>query len=162
MAYVISCSRRDDHRLNRSGVSEYLTSIPHIRRSDLAGTVHFEYLNNDTGVSCWFDLLDRAGPDAGTIPKGSTEEALTVSLNLFRPHFFALEVMPLLETLCHALDLLISDTQCQAVAPEEVDTSLLIERWAVTNLAFTRYLGRRHAAPMVKPYLPHPEALNSW
>jgi hypothetical protein len=119
----------------------------------------FEYLNKDTGVSCWFEVFDPSSRDPLAIPEGFTEVGLGVFTSLFRPSFFALEVMPMVETMCRALDLLIIDPPC---APEEVHATQLIERWDAKNATLTRYLARREPAIIVKPYLPQAHSVDSW
>lgn len=61
-------------------------------------------MNASTGVYCYLRLDDDD-------TEGARGESLCFSLNYNRPTFFALETLPLVESLCKRFQLLVEDPQ---------------------------------------------------
>ena len=130
--------------------------------TDRGCTSVFVYRNPDTGVYCWFDLCDSAFDD--TLPRVGEviEVGLSMTLNTFRPQFFALEAMPILERVCDQLGLLIVDPQVEHGNAEEPVADLLVQRWIKKNSGLARYLAHRNGVPILKPYLPVAQSVEAW
>jgi hypothetical protein len=90
------------------------------------------------------------------------ELGLSMTLSTFRPQFFALEVMPILEKICGQLGLFIIDPQGERGDPEEAVADLLVQRWVKKNAGLARYLAHRNSVPILKPYLPVAQSIEAW
>lgn len=124
-------------------------------RSDDGSLLQFEYSNAATGVYCLFDLLTRIDPEVEELPLPSPYQGvgLSVSINFLRPHFFALEVMPIVSSVANFLNLSLYDAQEDKVYPSNVTPDVLIRNWVEHNGRATRAIALDAEEPITKPYL---------
>src|SRR5215217_2449630 len=107
----------------------------------------YAFVNPDTGVYCYFRVAER---------DHSNVKSLCFSLNYNRPTFFALETMPLVESLCQQFHLLVEDPQEEFVGPASLQS--LIDSWKIHNQRAVKAL---KAQGMALNYIPESKA-NEW
>jgi hypothetical protein len=122
----------------------------------------FTYRNPETGVYGYFDLYDPLQCPPLTTAQGLRSSGLTITLNLLRPSFFALELMPVIEQLCRRLGLVVIDPQSDIHQIEEADADRLAQRWNARNQGLVRYLAQRPGLRILRPYLSLSHSLESW
>lgn len=132
-------------------------------RSIDGSLIQFEYSDPATGVYCLFHLstecqIEQEGP---VLPDSHVGAGLSVSINFVRPHFFALEVMPIVLSVADSLGLFLYDPQADRMHAPGTDSEILIQSWIEHNDRVTRGLAREKE-PIRKPYLPREQSLYWW
>lgn len=152
-------------RLDIKAVRAWMLNLNHIEelRADDGSLLQFAYSNEATGFYCLFDLLTRTDPEVEELPMPSPYRGvgLSVSINFLRPHFFALEVMPIVSSAASFLNLSLYDSQEDKVYPPNVAPDVLIGNWVEHNGRATRATALNEEAPIRKPYLSS-EQSNYW
>ena len=73
------------------------------------------YENEQTGVYFSIDRDEEPDPEGTCIPDGYFDLSLSFNLNFLRPQVFALEAMPMIESLQHDLQILAVDDKLKKV-----------------------------------------------
>jgi len=133
--------------LAREAVLNHLDQFPHFERQELTDSA-FDYALADRRTGVYFYL--------GIDERQSKVKSLSFSLNYNRPTFFALESLPLAESLCRTFDLLLEDPQAGSVGPTSVDA--LVRSWRIHNEGAVKAL---KAQGMAKVFMPEFKA-NEW
>jgi hypothetical protein len=110
--------RGDD--LPFDSILKHLDQHLNFQRQDFSDGGGYAFVNPDTGVYCYFRVAER-----------DHVKSLCFSLNYNRPTFFALETMPLVESLCQQFHLLVEDPQEEFVGPASRQS--LIDSWKIHN-----------------------------
>lgn len=134
--------------LARDGVLNHLDQFPHFERQELTDSA-FDYALVDPRTGVYFYL--------GLEERQSRVKSLSLSLNYNRPAFFALESLPLAESLCRKFDLLLEDPQENTVGPTSVDA--LVTSWRIHNEAAVKAL---KAQGMAQIFVPESKANDWW
>lgn len=136
--------------MSLDAIIEHLGNFPHLQRQQLPDA-GFDYalVNSATGVYCYFGFDKRNEADTHV-------KSLRFSLNYNRPTFFALETMPLVESLCRQFQLMVEDHQEDSVGPVSLEG--LIDSWKIHNEKAVRAL---KATGMSLNYMPETRA-NEW
>ncbi len=133
-------------------------------RSDDGALIQFEYRNPETGVYCLFDLhmtLADEQEESLVLPDPYVSAGLSVSINFLRPHFFAVELMPLISLLARSLEVSLYDPQEDRIYPPNTSSDTLTKTWIEHNRRVTD--GMAHAdRPITKPYLTLEQSLYWW
>lgn len=139
---------RGDH-LALDALLRHLDTYPQFQRQDLHNEdFGYSFLNPATGVY-WYLRVDDAA-DSGPGP-------VYISLNYNRPTFFALETLPLVESLCKHFQLLVEDPQEDVVGP--ASSNDLIKSWRIHNERAVKAL---EARGMALNYMPERKANDWW
>jgi len=125
----------------------------------------FEYNNPITGVYCLFDLttedeIESESPIVPIVPN-ELRPSMSVSVNFLRPHFFALEVMPIVAGVATSLGLFIYDPQEERTHAPGISPNVLIETWIAHNDRATKAVANDDD-PIRKPYLARDLSLYWW
>jgi hypothetical protein len=152
-------------QIDNSRLHEHVKGLEHVTesRSNDGRLIQFEYSNPATGVYCLFDLHTALGnepEEALVIPDEYRNSGLSVSINFLRPHFFALESMPIVSGVADSLDLSLYDPQEGRVYAPETPSEVLIESWMKHNEWATQATAK-HDEPIL-PYLPREQSLYWW
>lgn len=104
------------------------------------------YENEDTGVYFYFELI---GPDE----KDDLGTWAIFNLNLYRPHYFALEAIPHLERFIAEFNLVVDDPQIDGMNRGEFSGDLFLKAWDASNkFAYAAILNQEGA--LAPPSLP--------
>jgi hypothetical protein len=120
-----------DLRRHMNGL-EYVTEA----RSDDGSPIQFEYGHPATGVYCLFDVSTRVeleNEEALVLPDPYVSMGMSVSINFLRPHFFALESMPIVSGVAASLGLSLYDPQDDRVHAPGTSSEVLIRSWIEHN-----------------------------
>ncbi|HEY0727957.1 MAG TPA: hypothetical protein VGD38_07815 [Pyrinomonadaceae bacterium] len=131
-----------------ANVLEHLDNYPEFERQELPDSA-YALVNPSTGVYCYFRLDD----DDTASSRG---KSLCFSLNYNRQTFFALETLPLVESLCKRFQLVVEDPQEEVVGPASLNE--LIKSWRVHN---ERAVKSIEAQGMALNYM-HESKANEW
>ena len=134
--------------LTLANVLEHFDRYPEFQRQELPESA-YALVNASTGVYCYLRLDDDD-------TEGARGESLCFSLNYNRPTFFALETLPLVESLCKRFQLLVEDPQEEVVGPASFGE--LIKSWRVHN---ERAVKAIKAQGMALNYM-HESKANEW
>ena len=136
MSFDLYFCREDNSIPSIEELKEYFsTASPFFKVNDLNdGGVESFYENEATGVHCTFSYSPL---DAQEL-EGYGSSGLSFNLNYLRPSFFAYETMPLVEAFCKRFDLLVEDSQEEAVHQGNADR--LIASWCAHNTSATRLM----------------------
>lgn len=121
-----------------------------------SGDLRVLYVNQVTGVYCWFDCQPQApGPDGA----GLQYTGVSFGLNYGRPSFFALEAMAEVEAFAAHFDLLVEDPQDEPggrgpKAPRVRSAAELVASWQRANSQALPLFGM--------PYLPRARSDSFW
>jgi hypothetical protein len=153
-------------QLDLSRVQQYMTSQEYTTesRSDDGSLIQFEYTEPETGVYCLFDVLTTAKieqQESLALPDSHVNTGLSVSINFLRPHFFALELMPIISRLAGSLGLSLYDPQEDRIYPPGTPSEILIQTWIEHNRRATQAMAQT-GQPIRKPYLAREQALYWW
>ncbi len=145
---------------------QHVKGLEHVTesRSNDGSLIQFEYSNPATGVYCLFDLptaVDIEQEEALVIPDAYVNLGLSVSINFLRPHFFALESMPIVLGVADSLGLSLYDPQEDRVYAPETPSEILIRSWMKHNEWATQAMAKDDE-PILKPYLPREQSLYWW
>jgi hypothetical protein len=136
--------------LGLAAIFSHLDQHPGFQRQQISGPdFGCAYVNQATGVYCYLDIHEHH-PNDGYV------KSLAFSLNYNRPAFFALETMPLVESLCRQFQLLVEDPQEEFVGPASLPD--LINSWKIHNERAVKAL---KADGMPLNYMPESKA-NEW
>lgn len=136
---------RGDH-LPFDSIFKHLDQHLNFQRQDFSNG-GYAFVNQATGVYCYFRVDER---------DHSNVRSLCFSLNYNRPTFFALETMPLVESLCQQFRLLVEDPLEDFVGPASLQN--LIDSWKVHNERAVKAL---KAQGVTLNYIPESKA-NEW
>ena len=153
-------------RVGEDALLRHMEALPNTNssQSDDGHLRQFEYVGPATGVYCLFDLASEVegdGQDGPSLPGGYVQSGLSVSINFLRPHFFALEIMPIVAGIADALDLTVYDPQAELMYERGTSPDVLVGSWISHNDSVTRGLAMK-VDPIRKPYLPRDQALYWW
>lgn len=162
MAYELWCCCADHGYITCSTIAQYLRQLPNTTELVRPEGREFTYKNADTGVYGYFDLYDSPARESLTTAQRLCNAPLTIIVNLLRPSFFALELMPVVEHLCRRLGLAVIDPQSDFHQFEEADADRLTRRWNAKNQGLARYLAQRPGLPILRPYLSVSRSLETW
>jgi hypothetical protein len=162
VAYELWCCCADHGYITCSTIAQHLKQLPNTTESLRPEGLEFTYKNADTGVYGYFDLFDSAARQSLTPAQYLCNAGLTITVNLLRPSFFALELMPIVEHLCRRLGLVVVDPQSDFQQFEEADADRLTRRWNAKNQGLARYLAQRPGLQIVRPYLSVSRSLETW
>lgn len=110
---------RGDH-ISRDALFPHLDKYPDFQRRNFADDdFGYSFLNPATGVYWYLRTAEHR------------TESLCITLNYNRPTFFALETLPVVESLCKHFQLLIEDPQEDFIGPASFNE--LIKSWRVHN-----------------------------
>lgn len=124
----------------------HLDQYPHFQRRKFSDDdFGYSFLNPATGVY-WY-----------LITAEDRTDSLCVTLNYNRPTFFALETLPVVESLCKHFQLLIEDPQEDFIGPASFDE--LIKSWRVHNEGAVKAL---KASGMALNYMAESKATEWW
>lgn len=162
MAYELWCFCADHGCVTGSTIAQYLKELPHTTELVRAEGREFTYRNAETGVYAYFDLYDPVQREPLSTAQTLRSAGLTITVNLLRPSFFALELMPVIERLCRCLGLVVIDPQSHFHQIEEADADRLTRRWNAKNQGLVRYLAQRPGLRILRPHLSLSRSLESW
>src|SRR5258708_7876990 len=150
-------------RLDLSRVQQYMSGQEYTTesRSDDGSLIQFEYTEPETGVYCLFDILTTVEAEQEeplVLPSPYVNTGLSVSINFLRPHFFALELMPIISRLASSLGLSLYDPQENRVYPLGTPSETLIHTWIEHNRRATQAMAQADE-PITKPYLAREQSL---
>jgi len=138
--------RGDNLRL--AAVLDHLDQHPGFQRQQFTGPdFGCAYVNQATGVYCYLNIPER---------HEAYVKSLSFSLNYNRPAFFALETMPLVESLCRQFQLQVEDPQEEFIGPASLPE--LIKSWKIHNERAVKALKAQGTA---LNYMPESKA-NEW
>ncbi|MFA0962749.1 hypothetical protein AB9P05_13185 [Roseivirga sp. BDSF3-8] len=135
MSYDLYFFKKPDNPVSGEEIKAYLDGVvdPNLPQPEEDS---WDYLNEDTGAYCRFTYYEdedsndeEAEEDEGF--EGFEDTSLSISLNFLRPDFFAFECFPLVEKLCSALNLYVSDPQRDGT-PRPYDNGI-VESWLTSN-----------------------------
>jgi hypothetical protein len=155
MSFDLNFCRQNGSAPATSELKEYFSAQSGFEVTDVAeGGVEFVYQNEETGVYCIFSCspLDAAESE------GCAASGLAFNLNYFRPTFFALETMPLVERFCKHFHLVVEDPQDETVQPAQA--ARLISSWQTSNTKVTKEVAKEEN--MELHYLPEAKATEWW
>jgi len=142
------CLRGDNLRL--AAMLDHLDQHTGFQRQQFSGPEFgCAYANQATGVYCYFDIHEHH-------PNDDYVKSLSFILNYNRPAFFALETMPLVESLCRQFQLQVEDPQADSVGPASLPD--LINSWKSRNERAVKALKANGTA---LNYMPESKA-NEW
>lgn len=128
---------------------KYLDRYPEFQRQDLPKKdLGHSFLNPATGVYWYLGIDGRENSQMGSV---------YISLNYNRPTFFALETLPLVESLCKHFQLLVEDPQEDFLGPASLED--LIKSWRIHNERAVKAL---NAQGMALNYMPERKANDWW
>jgi hypothetical protein len=133
-------------------------------RSDDGNLIQFEYSDVETGVYCLFDLLTKVEAereDSLVLPGSYVNTGLSMSINFLRPHFFAIELMPIIARLASSLGRSLYDPQEDRIYPPGTASETLIQNWIEHNRRATNAMAQTEE-PIRKPYLTREQSLYWW
>jgi hypothetical protein len=162
VAYELWCFCAEHGCVKGSTIAQYLKQLSHTTELVRAEGQEFTYRNPETGVYGYFDLYDPLQRPPVTTAQSFRNAGLTITVNLLRPSFFALELMPVIEQLCLRLRLVVIDPQSDLHQIEEADADRLTQRWNTRNQGLVRYLAQRPGLRVLRPYLSVAHSLESW
>jgi hypothetical protein len=153
-------------QLDLRGVQECISAQEHVTESRSAdgNLIQFEYSHAETGVYCLFDVMaavDAKEEEPLILPDSYVNTGLSVSINFLRPHFFALESMPIISRLASSLRLSLYDPQENRIYPPGTPAEILIETWIEHNRRATAAIAQTDD-PVSKPYLSREQSLYWW
>lgn len=115
MSFDLFFFSEGDKGIERGKILDYLKETPNIKIGESSDDgFQAIYENKDTGV---YFLFEYSRPDSSDIDskapvqQGSADTGLSFILNYHRPSFFAMEAMPVVESLQNNLDLVIANPQ---------------------------------------------------
>ncbi len=133
-------------------------------RSNDGSLIQFAYTNPDTGVYCLFDVLagtEIEGYEPPVLPDCCADLGVSVSINFLRPHFFALELMPMISEIANSAGVLLYDSQEDRVYPPGTPSETLIDAWIEHNRRATQAMSQGDN-PIRKPFLSSQQSLYWW
>ena len=159
------CASRGS-QTNVARVQRHMNGLDHITESQSndGNLIQFEYSGPATEVYCLFDLStkpDLEQAEALALPDGYAYADLSVSINFLRPHFFALELMPIVSGIAESLGLSLYDPQAERMYAPGTSSDVLAGSWIEHNEKVTRDLAHDKEA-IRKPYLPREQSLYWW
>jgi hypothetical protein len=141
---------RGNH-LSLDALLNHLNKYPDFQRRDFSGDdFGYSFLNPATGVY-WYLTIDEHGPEDAQV------ESVCIRLNYNRPTFFALETLPVVESLCRHFQLLIEDPQEDSIGPASLED--LIKSWRIHNERAVKIL---KSQGMALNYMPEHNANDWW
>jgi hypothetical protein len=143
----------------KMGRQEYTTQS----RSNDGRLIQFDYDNPETGVYCLFDLFtpEDEEEESLALPDSFVTTGMSVSINFLRPHFFALELMPIISRLADSFGLSLYDSQEDRIYAPNTPSETLIQSWIEHNQRATQAMATTDE-PIRKPYLPREQSLYWW
>jgi hypothetical protein len=133
-------------------------------RSDDGSLIQFTYKNPYTYVSCTFDVrntTEAEGGEPSLLMDCYSNLGVSVSIDFLRPHFFALELMPMISRIANSSGLSIYDPQEDRVYQPDTPTETLIHAWTDHNQRVTQMISHGDS-PSRKPYLSREKSLYWW
>lgn len=134
---------RGDH-LTLADILDHCAEYPELERKELPDSA-YALINAATGVYCYFSMDE------------SEANSLCLSLNYNRPTFFALETLPVVESLCRRFNLLVEDPQEEVVQP--ASSNDLIQSWRIHNERAVKAINEQG---MALNYMPEDKANDWW
>ncbi|HRJ21215.1 MAG TPA: hypothetical protein PLF84_19360 [Bryobacteraceae bacterium] len=166
MSFDLYFCVREGHRYSAAHLQRHLQGLEYMTesQSDDGSLIQFEYSSPSTGVYCLFDLSsapDRELEQELALAEGHEYADLSVSINFLRPHFFALEVMPIVSAIADDLELSIYDSQDDRMYSPGTSAQVLVSSWMRHNEKVTRNLAMEKD-PIRKPHLSRELAAYWW
>lgn len=168
MSFDLYFCDTEGRRVDVSRVQRHMQRLDYMTesQSDDGSLVQFQYNGPATEVYCLFDLStkpDAEQAEALALPEGYAYADLSVSINFLRPHFFALELMPIVTSIADSLELALYDAQADRMYPPGAGAETLISNWIEHNDKVTRALASEAEPNRIrKPYLPREQSLYWW
>ena len=166
MSFDLYFCNRLGAQIDVGQVQRHMKRLEHMTESQSndGSLIQFEYRDPTTDVYRLFDLSKKAPTgqeETPVLPDGYVTMGLSVSINFVRPHFFALEVMPIVSGIADALGLSLYDPQAEQMYGPRTEPGGLIQSWVKSNESVTRGLSRDQG-PTRKPWLGPEKSLYWW
>ncbi|MGO9096581.1 MAG: hypothetical protein ACLQGV_15330 [Bryobacteraceae bacterium] len=166
MSFDLYFCRQPGSEIDIAKVRRHVIGLEHTTesRSDDGRLVQFEYSNPATGVYCLFDLMtgvEMEQEEPLVLPDSYVNTGLSVSINFLRPHFFALELVPIVSGVADYLGLSLYDPQEDRLYAPGTPSNMLIQTWIAHNERATQALAQDDE-PIRMPYLPRQQSLYWW